>query len=471
MLASSLRYARLAVVIALVAPVRAASTYVTIQAEGAAAASTVAFEDLEIELTLPKLAEMSQATPELDTCKGEWRGKLGSCEARVQLFVLGRSDYDFFEPEDVVETWRDTIRDPDEDGEGKHHQFTFEPTRSIAALAGCTPILATVQGSKTSKTDAAQKYALVLVGSLLPKHGWLVRADVSPPPDADTLRAFVAELEKCVTYKGKPCDPKWTEDEARAYWQRIAPESTWKKFEKPTRTKHFIVLTNSTSPGPFVKKLEGWYESIAKIVPVDELAGRKLLPIVLFRTDDDFQNFYRAYYKMEQKDEVQDVSIAVGDWIATSCDYDNEYQHMFDVTTQLLTVRARASDGNQWFRLGLCHYAARKPRERSAAYKAVKKGRYSSLSKLFDNGIWDEQYRERDMTGTSEETSYWDQGALWMEFLHTGPWPKDSFARFVRTVGSIPQTDDAAIRAALESIYGMDLTALEKKWVQFCSKK
>ncbi|MFN0241369.1 MAG: hypothetical protein ACKVWV_00595 [Planctomycetota bacterium] len=461
-----------AVVVALAAPFRVASAYAAIQADGAAATS-IAFDDLEIELTLPALTELAPATPELDTCKGEWLGKLGSSEARVQLFVLEKDDYDFFEPEDVVETWRDSIRDPEPDAEGKHHEFAFEPTRCVAGTGGCTPIVATAQGLKTSKTDAAQKYAVVLVGSLLPGHGWTVRADVSPPPAADALRAFVAELEKCVTYKGKPCDPKWTDEEAKKFWQSIAPESTWKKFEKPTRTKHFIVLTNSTSPGPFVKKLEGWYSSIAKIVPTDELEGRKLLPIVLFRTDDDFQNFYREHFQMEPGDNVRETSILIDDFLATSCDYDDEYERLLDLSKQALHVRARARHGNLWLRQGLRTYAATKPRDRSPLHKAVKKERYMELAKLLVDADWnlnpdDARYDKPPLTN---DAGYWSQSALWIEFFVEGPWPKDSFSRLIRVVGTIPGDDHEGILTAIESLYGMKLEQLQKKWIEYFSKK
>jgi hypothetical protein len=433
------------------------------------AGETVAFPEYGLTLVLPKLDSIARQKPE--GSKAEWTGQLGASQVRLRFHVLANADYDFFEPEDVVETWRDAMRDPDDKkSEAKDTDFSFEPTHCVAGAVGCSPILACTQAAMQKKNDPTAKGTLMIVAGLLPENAWSMRADVWPALDAERTKALASSLEKCCTYQGKLRDPQWTDDEATAFWKKMAPESTFKKLAKPVRTEHFIVLTNSTSPGPFVKKLEGWYASIRKVVPWEELKGRKLMPILLYRTDDDFQTFYRKYWQMKPEEEVDDQSETVDYWTATSCDDDDDYDHLLDMCKQVLIVRLRAWGGCQWMRSGVRELVATKPNERGEALRAIKKGEFTPLEKLLDNDAWGEQGDKYEKKGASDEADYWGQAALWMEFLRTGPWPNDSFQRFVRTAGSLPDGDREGVKDVLRTVYGMEPSALQQKWVEHFSK-
>lgn len=435
------------------------------------AEESAAFPELGLTLKLPKLDSIERKEPQVKSCKGDWSGRLKASEVRLRLNVLSQSNYDFLEPEDVVEAWRDSMCSPsDKQSEDVPFQYSFEGMRSLSGPFGCSPILALTQASVHKKDDANTKGLVILAGGLLPDGGWSLRLDAWPAPSTEDAAALVGAIEKCASYQGKMRDPKWTDEEALAYWKKVAPESTFKKFEKPTRTEHFIVLTNSNAPGPYVKKLEGKYATIRKALPFEDLKGRKLLPILLFRTDDDFQAYYRAVYKMAPKDDVDEGSLVLEHYLATSCDNGDDYEDLIDLTKLCLINRQRAWDGGRWFRSGLREYVASKPKERADSLRAVKSGKYTPLEKLLDNEAWGKQDRKISKRGASDEADYWGQSAMWMEFLHDGPWPKDKFAHFVQTVGVIPDEDKDRVRSAIEAIYGMDLKALEKKWVEYFTK-
>ena len=231
------------------------------------------------------------------------------------------------------------------------------------------------------------------------------------------------------------------------------------------------MLTNSTSPGPYAKKLEAKYATIKKILPYEEVKGRRLLPILLFRTDDDFQDFYRHVYQMETKEEVEEGSLVLDRYLATSCDNDDDHEDLLDLTRLCLWNRQLASGGGPWFQNGIRQYAATRPKERTEALRAIKNAKFTPLATLLDERAWDKQADQRDQRGTTKEAGYWGQSALWMEFLHDGPFPKESFRRFVATVGAIPEGESKRIQQSIEAIYGADLAALQKKWVEYFSKR
>ena len=434
-------------------------------------ASVVPFEELALSFRLPAIESIEKKDLG-EKCAGEWLGKHKGSDIHLRFYVLPNSNERFVEPDEIVDTWRGILTGPDDERapEDQGTQFTVGAIRAIPAPAGTSPILAEL--SLTAVREGADTQGLVLLtAGILPENAWLVRLDAWPAPSAEDTAALVASVEKCVAYEGKVREAKWTDEEALAYWKRIAPPGTEKKWEKPTRTEHFIVLTNSTSPGPYVRKLEAKYATIKKILPYEEVKGRRLLPILLFRTDDDFQAFYRHVYEMETKEEVEEGSLVLDRYLATSCDNDDDHEDLLDLMRLCLWNRQLAPGGGPWFQNGIRQYAATRPKERTEALRAIKNGKFTPLATLLDAGGWVEQARERDERGTTKEAGYWGQSALWMEFLHDGPLPKDSFRKFVATVGAIPGEEPKRIGRAIETIYGMDLAALQKKWVEYFSKR
>jgi hypothetical protein len=276
-------------------------------------------------------------------------------------------------------------------------------------------------------------------------------------------------LEKCVSYDGKPRDAKWSDSEAQAFWAHMAPESTLKTYAKPVRTEHYIIMNDAPGAKDFAKRIEANYAAMRKVLPFEEQKGRRLLPVLLFHTGEEFQKFYVHKYKLDPKTTVYETCQAGGTWFATSTEADDYEDQLQDLAKQLMLTRAHCWGAGLWFRSGLRWYVASKPVDRIEGRNAVKKGRYTPIEKLLDNAAWGERQRKEDR-GVEKEADYWDQSALWMEFLHDSPALKDKFPKFVQTMGAIPDSDSAKIIQALESLYGMSLTSLEAKWVEHFKK-
>jgi hypothetical protein len=130
-------------------------------------------------------------------------------------------------------------------------------------------------------------------------------------PAAEDATALVAAVEKCGTYEGKPREAKWTDEEATAYWKEDRARGDREEAREAPAQRALHRDHELDSARAVCKKLETKYAAIKKILPFEEAKGRRLLPILLFRTDDDFQTFYRHVYKMEPKDEVGDGSLVL----------------------------------------------------------------------------------------------------------------------------------------------------------------
>jgi hypothetical protein len=435
--------------------------------------AVVPYKEHSFTLKLPPLESLEKKDLG-EHCAGEWLGKYKGSDVHFRLYFTPNEQDDFVEPDDVVEGLRDVVTGPDSGRapEDVGTKFSFGGIRPVAAAAaGTSPIVAVLAIRAWRKEDPKTEGLVVLASGLLASKAWLVRLDAWPAPAAEDATALVASVEKCAAYEGKPREAKWTDDEALAYWKKFAPPGSEKKFEKPLRSEHFIVLTNSTSPGPYAKKLETKYAAIKKILPFEEAKGRRLLPIVLFRTEGEFQTFYRHVYKMETKEDVHDGSLVLDRYLATSCDNDDDYEDMLDLMRLCLWNRQHAQAGGRWFQNGLRTYAATKPKERFESLHAVKSGKFTPLETLLDEGSWAEQDERWEKRGATKEADFWEQSALWMEFFHDGPFPKDAFQRFVETVGAIPEGQSARVKETVESIYGADVASLQKKWVEYFAKR
>lgn len=430
----------------------------------------IEFADLDLKLDLSRFESLVRKDSK--DFKAEWTAKLGASDVRLVLRVTPSADYGFLEPEDVVEAWRDDMQDPDDQyGEAKVLDFTFDVVHCLPGAFGAAPFLAVTRAAVQKKDDASVKSSLFLICGLLADKGWALRVDVQPTLDKDAATALGAFLEKCAHYDGKTREPKWTDAEAQAFWQKMAPESTQKKAEKPVRTEHFIVLNDIPSANQFAKKLEAHYAAVKKVLPFEDLKGRRLLPVLLFRTEDEFHLFYTNREKLDPTAEVDESGEAAGTWYATSFDNDDEQEQLLDVAKQIIVNRVRCWSACMWFRSGLRWYIASKPVDRVEGMRFVKKGKHTPLEKLLQNGAWGAQDRKRAKKGVSDEGDYWDQSAMWMEFLHEAPGVKDHFAQFVATLAPIRDGEMARVAAALQSVYGMSTAALEAKFAEYFQKK
>jgi hypothetical protein len=428
-----------------------------------------AFPELNLSFDLSAFESLApEKTSALPSCKGEWTGKVGASGAHIWLEVEDATKSVFLEPEDVV-VWRRGQMRGKETSAG--NEYDFEAVRSVPGAFGAAPFLATTRASAHSTAQPNEKSTCFMLAGLVPDKAWTLLVQVAPPLEAERANALQGALEKCVKYDGKPRDPKWTDAEAQAFWQRFAPESTHAKYGKPVRTEHYIVLNDFPSAREFGKKLEAHYAAAKKVLPFEEQKSRRLLPVLCFQTDDEFQLFITNRKKLDPKTQGTDSGAAAGIWYATSFDNDDEEDQLVDVSTQLMINRARCWTGTSWFCNGLRYYIGFKPASLVETKGLVKKNRATPLEKLLDDSKWGAKPDRKHKAAPTDDPDFWEQSALWMEFLHDAPAVKAKFPQLVQAMALIPDGDGEKTGATLESIYGMRLPVLQSKWVEFLSKK
>jgi len=434
--------------------------------------ATFSFPELGLKFIPPRLDALAIGKSQAETCKGVWTARLGSSDVRLIFHVFRGPAYDNPEPEDAVEGWRSSMTNPESaDPTNLLFDYSFGPIRTRSGPFGASPILAVIDAELRLKSDPSKKTWLSIAGGRIADGSWSMRIEVVPRPPAEDIAVWTRWLETCASYEGKLRDPKWTDEDATAFFKSRVPEALQKKVQKPIRTEHFIVLTDSTSSGPYVKKLETKYATVRKALPFEEVPGRQLLPILLFRTDAEFQAHYRRIYKMGPKEEVKEGGVVADHCLATSCENRDDYEDLVDLTKLLMICRLRIWGGPRWFEDGLREYVASKPKTRAETLLVVQVGQFTPIDKLLDDEAWSKRPSDLSIGDPRYEPSYWEQSAMWMEFLRDGAWPAELFPRLLTTIGGLRRGDRAGTKAALESIYGMHLPDLEERWFAFFQRR
>lgn len=423
------------------------------------------FPELGLSITLPALEELKTAGTVDEQRKGQWTGKLGSATVEISLRVFPVKEFFFDEPEDVNDLLFNHMRDPK--GGGKP-DFAFDESELVAGPFGFAPYGAIARASLRDGTKIDG--TLFTLGGLLEAHGYSLRVDAHPElGDAGkkTVREFLA---KGVVYKGTMRNDKWTDDEALERWKASAPEKTLKKFDKPTRTAHYIILTCSSGGKLFGAKMEECYTAIRKIYPFAEVPGRKLMPVFLFRTPDEYYEFFAKVHKVSIEAAARSKGHASGDYYATWYEAPNDSVHIHEATHQIFTNRLRLNGGGSWFQEGVAEYIETKPGDRANAIRMVKKGEHKKLAEFvaMESLLYSS---DEGVKGADEAGDMYTQAAVLIEFLRESKWGKDKFQAFLHAVGKVPRNDVEAIARAVRAVYAVDLDELEKQWIEYCKKR
>jgi hypothetical protein len=294
---------------------------------------------------------------------------------------------------------------------------------------------------------------------------------VEPAPSEGDDKAIRALLLAAPKYEGPVRDPKWTDSEIRARWLRCAPEPTSKKLEPPVRTEHYIVLADCSNGAAFAKKLEGFHAALKKIVPIPDVSSCKLLPIYLFRTEDEYYEYYVKAFRATRDEAEAQWGHREGIYYVTYFeDLDNPI-HLYYAAQQILDERIGLDGGGSWFQAGLAEFASTKPTDRSPAAKKAKNGEHIPLAELIRLPDFGRTTAREEATGVDQVGLRFAEAALVFEFLHESKSLKQRFVPFMQAVGVVEDTDVPGIEAALREVYGTDVAGLEQQWLEYCKKR
>jgi hypothetical protein len=423
--------------------------------------------DYGVTLTFPasftEIAAVPTKNPQL---KGRWRAKLENTALEIDLYVLPNEEFSFAEPDDVTEITLENVRDPAHGDPG----FWFQKTLLVPGPFGWASYGSIGWGPTHDKTGANVEGSLFVLGGLLEKSGYSLEVLARPALDDAQAKTIVDFLKSGLVYKGAVRNAKWTDDEARERWNRDAPEATHKKLEKPLRTEHYIILTNSSSGKKFAEAMEKCYAAVQKTYPFDEVAGQRLLPVFLFRTADEYYDYYSKIAKITVEAARRSKGHSWHDYYATWFEAPNDPVHVHEGTHQIFSNRMHLGGGGSWFQEGVAEYMSTTANDRNPAATLVKKDKHVPLAEFVKMPSLLYSADEKAAKGDASSENY-HQAALLIEFLRESKWGKPHFQDFLHTIGRIRRNDSAAIDRGLQSVYGCDLKGLEEQWIEYCKKR
>lgn len=423
--------------------------------------------ELGLTIAPPPLEGLKLDTKVRGQIQGTWNGKLSGSDVEVNVFVLPIAQFGFVEPEDVTEVLLDNLRDDKKPGGDAN--FGWDTQELRPGKYGWTPYASVAVGTHKEGTDT--KSRVIMFSSLVKDAGYVVQVDVEPESDAATTKTIVEWLAKGVAFGGEARNWKWSDAEAKARWVQDAPEETHKKFDGALRTDHYLILTNSSGGKAFAKKMEECYAAIRKVFPFDDVPGRLLMPVFLFRTPDEYYSFCQKVAQMSLEEAKATKGHAWKDYYATWYEAPNDPVHIHEATHQIFANRLRLGGGGSWFQEGVAEYISSTANDRNMAAQAVKKGRHTPLEQFVTTKSLIASGQKEDVSGDDAASNAYSQAALLIEFLRESKWGKDRFQTFVHTVGLVPRGKLPAIQAAIRKVYECDLATLEEKWVEYCKKR
>ncbi len=436
----------------------------------AAPGTTKDLPDLGLSITLPAaFSELKELPDKSEQLRQRWTARLGSVELDIELWIMPNDTFGFEEPEDVMDTLLFNLRDP----KRGDPDFSFEEQHLVAGDFGVAAYGSLARGALRDRDGTKEIGTRFLLGGMLEKYGYSLEVLASPQPGPEGLAALREFLEKGVHFKGAKREPKWTDAEVKARWERDVPDKLAKKLEQFVRTEHYLIMTNSGGRGAgkeFGEQMEKNYAAIRKVFPFEDTKGRRLMPVFLFTNSDDYYEFFAKQFKTDVEEARKSKGVAYEDWYATYFEAKNDPVHIHEGTHQIFKNRLRLPGGGSWFQEGVAEYMCSTKNDLNVAANMVKKNRQTPLrdfvkirSLLFS--------AKEDVKGGDEAAGHYQLAALLIEFLHDSKFGKEKFQDFVHAVGLAAANSPSAIERAVKSVYGTDLAGLEKQWVEYCKKR
>jgi hypothetical protein len=416
-------------------------------------------------LRLPELEGLARNEQPVGDLVGLWTGTLAGSALTIHVAAIDRSRLRVTEPEELAAL---LVEDHVERSTKIGRAAQFGQREPVQGDFGWLPYASLEAADVTKETSVVAR--LWLLCGLTESHGWAVQIEATPGGSAEVERAMLAFLKGGVRAEGKPRDALWSEAEVRERWVEYAPPDAAEKLEEPIRTKHYIVIGNSSGGKAFAKKMEECYETIQRLFPFPEVEGRKLMPVFLFRTPQQYYAYFSKRAKISLAEAERSKGHAWLDYYSTWYEAPNDPVHIHEATHQIFENRLFLNGGGSWFQEGVAEYVETRPNERGDAARRVKKGEHTPLREFVRIPSLLMSAAE-DQKGGDEAGDHYKQAALLIEFLRESKFGAPGFPAFLDAVGRARSNDVAAIERAVSQIYGVDLDGLDRQWQEWAKKR
>ena len=279
-------------------------------------------------------------------------------------------------------------------------------------------------------------------------------------------------LAGAVTYTGESLDPDWSEEEAWTRWEKVAPD---KLLEDPgdllvLRTDHYIIFTNQGkgTTRSFGKVMEECYEKIRTVFPFEDIKGQRLMPLFLFRTDEQYVQFLVKAAGMTEANARRTAGVAFGDCYATSFASKTDPVHIHEATHQIFRNRLFLGGGGSWYQEGAAEYIENEPNVTTVVRNLVGKGRGLDLREMMQmRSLLFSSSTDR-VDGSSAAGEAYKQAGLLMEYIRQSDDHKENFLDYIHAVGRVGRNDMPAIERAIQQTLGVSVEELNEGLIEYC---
>ncbi len=421
---------------------------------------------LQCSIRLPeKFRDASQNESSSSLCRASWSANLGQYRCDIDFWVFNRP---FKDPEEAAQLFVASLQNPNQ--WGKEKNFVEEERELVDRPVGRAGFGMVVHGTRHSLANKRPVSSAHLLTTVFDDKIGALIVDCSPPAGKSQRKVIQQFLEEGLRYDGPADDPNWTEEEAVGRWEEHAPESaSGKEFKKPIRTKHYIILTNSSGGTSFAKKMEENYKKIQKIYPFLETSKRKLMPVFLFRTADEYYDFSVSVAGWTLEAARRTKGHAWRDYYATYYESPNDPVHIHEATHQIFANRLHLNGGGSWYQEGVAEYIETSKNDRNEISGMVERGQATPLPELLRMpGLIAKGDNQR--LGDMARYNY-KLAALFIEFLRESRFGKRKFPQFLKTLGSVPRSNLNAIDRGFLDVYGVGIDGVEEEFLKYCEKR
>ncbi|MCP5069521.1 MAG: hypothetical protein GY946_23380, partial [bacterium] len=295
----------------------------------------------------------------------------------IDVVIYERAGRAMWEPTQLVDVYQTAYLDP---GQGGNPAFKWSKREMKRGPYGTTGY--GMFAGALLPTDEKPKTEVMLLAGLLPTHGFIVRVEVHNQVWSDAERASVQKkLADNVRAKCPLRNPKWTDEEAKAYWADMAPSAKVKgSLKRIIRTKHFIVFACHKNGASFGKRAEKTYKATKAAFPFEEHKEQRLMPLLILDTKYSFQAFYK---KHRGETEEQQEGLPGADFYATYGKDQKDPGHVYGFAALLGSERLRLAFSSQWLVVGVPYYMATDKRQRKRKMKPlVTKGKHVPVREM-----------------------------------------------------------------------------------------
>ncbi|MDA0666559.1 MAG: hypothetical protein O3A95_06050 [Planctomycetota bacterium] len=433
---------------------------VLISASMAQAEGIWEFESQSLQVTMPKtLVLVEGAAGGGEQNLHNWKGTMDDFQLDMSLWIIPRQEWGMYDPFDVSANVAFNRRQQEQ-----HKSFKFEEEYPVEGPFGTLPYGVIASWGEYDGTERISTQ-FILAG-LTPERGYTFRLNCTPAPSEKARKSIEKFLQTGISFYGEVENVEWDEEEALARWERDRPLELAGKL-KVLRTEHYIIFTDSSSGKLFAKEMEGCYSSIQETFPFPEVKGRKLMPVFLFRTREEYVDYYAKIAGISKESARNSKGHAWRDYYATYYDSPVDPVHIHEATHQIFSNRLRLSGGGSWFQEGVAELMSTSKNERKGfARNAARSENYTPFREFFViPSLLGDQGRTK--SGENRSTNNYAQAASIIDFARHSKFGKKKFPQFLEAVGKVHRGDVEAVEAAIQHVYDVDLIGFEAEWVKY----